>query len=85
MIAKCYQCGKPADTHTNCKNDGCHLLFIQCDECAVKYEGCCSQECYEIIHLPMEEQKKIRAGIDKGRNIFNKSKIRLRRRIGDKE
>ena len=85
VIAKCYQCGKPADTHTNCKNDGCHLLFIQCDECVVKYEGCCSQECYEIIHLPMEEQKKIRAGIDKGRNIFNKSKIRLRRRIGNRE
>jgi UPF0176 protein len=85
IIAKCHQCGKPADTHTNCKNDGCHLLFIQCDECAIKYEGCCSKECYEIIHLPLEEQKKIRAGIDKGRNIFNKSKIRLRRRIGDKE
>ena len=81
IIAKCHQCGKPADTHTNCKNDGCHLLFIQCDECAVKYEGCCSEKCYEIIHLPLEEQKKIRAGIDKGRNIFNKSKIRLRPRL----
>jgi UPF0176 protein len=78
IIARCHQCGKPADEHTNCKNDGCHLLFIQCDECAVKYEGCCSEECYEIIHLPLEEQKKIRAGIDKGRNVFNKSKIRLR-------
>ncbi len=85
IIAKCHQCGKPADTHTNCKNDGCHLLFIQCDECAVRYEGCCSHQCYETIHLSVEEQKKIRAGIDKGRNIFNKSKIRLRRRIGDKE
>ena len=28
IIAHCHQCGKPADTHTNCKNDGCHLLFI---------------------------------------------------------
>lgn len=78
IIAKCHQCGKPADTHTNCVNSGCHLLFIQCDECATKYEGCCSKECIDIIHLPEEEQKKIRAGIDKGRNIFNKSK---RRRI----
>ena len=79
IIATCHQCGKPADTHVNCVNSGCHLLFIQCDECKEKYEGCCSKECYDIIHLPEEEQKKIRAGIDKGRNIFNKSR---RRRIG---
>jgi UPF0176 protein len=28
IISKCHQCGKPADTHTNCKNNACHLLFI---------------------------------------------------------
>lgn len=76
VIAKCHQCGKPADTHTNCANSGCHLLFIQCEECARKYEGCCSQECVDFIHLPEEEQKALRAGIDKGRNIFNKSRKR---------
>ncbi len=84
IIAKCHQCGKPADTHTNCKNDGCHLLFIQCDECAVKYEGCCSQECQDIIHLPEEQQAELRKGIDKGRHIFNKSKARLRPPIKNK-
>jgi UPF0176 protein len=78
IISKCHQCGKPADTHTNCSNSGCHLLFIQCEECASKYKGCCSQECHDIILLPEEEQKKIRAGIDKGRNIFNKSRERLK-------
>ncbi|MEI2709412.1 MAG: rhodanese-related sulfurtransferase [Chitinophagaceae bacterium] len=26
VIAKCHQCDKPCDAHTNCKNDGCHLL-----------------------------------------------------------
>ncbi|HEY6502949.1 MAG TPA: rhodanese-related sulfurtransferase [Chitinophagaceae bacterium] len=78
VIAKCHQCGKPADTHTNCKNSGCHLLFIQCEDCAAKYEGCCSKECLDVIHLPEEEQKMIRAGTDKGQNIFNKSKERLR-------
>ena len=76
IIAKCHQCGKPADTHVNCVNDACHLLFIQCDECNQKYDGCCSKECQEVIHLPIEEQKKLRAGIDKGRNVFNKSKAR---------
>jgi len=74
IIATCHQCGKPADTHVNCVNDACHLLFIQCDDCKQKYEGCCSKECQEVIHLPLEEQKKIRAGVDKGRNVFNKSK-----------
>src|SRR5688500_10327084 len=78
IIASCHQCGLPADTHVNCANNGCHLLFIQCAECSVKYEGCCSPECQSIIHLPLEEQKKTRAGQDKGRNIFNKSRHRTR-------
>lgn len=76
IIAKCHQCGEPADTHVNCVNEGCHLLFIQCDACAVKYEKCCSIECQLVIHLPEEEQKKIRQGVDKGSNIFNKSRRR---------
>ena len=59
VIAKCHQCGRPADTHVNCANEGCHLLFIQCDECRKKYEECCSEECQITIHLPKEEQKKI--------------------------
>ena len=83
VIAKCHQCGKPSDTHTNCKNDGCHLLFIQCEECSVKFDGCCSEECKEIYHLPEEQQKEIRKGIDKGQNIFNKSKVRLRPRLNE--
>jgi len=74
IISQCHQCGKPADTHVNCINDACHLLFIQCDECKKKYEGTCSKECQDFIHLPEEEQKKLRSGIDKGRNVFNKSK-----------
>lgn len=77
IISKCHQCGKPADTHVNCVNDACHLLFIQCAECQAKMEGCCSQECLDFIHLPEEEQKIKRSGIDKGRNVFNKSKQRL--------
>ena len=78
IIARCHQCGKPADTHVNCINDACHLLFIQCDECKEKMEGTCSKECHEFIHLPEEEQKRLRSGIDKGRNVFNKAKSRLK-------
>jgi UPF0176 protein len=83
IIAKCHQCGKPADTHTNCKNDGCHLLFIQCEECAAKYDGCCSEECTTVYHLPLQEQQELRKGIDKGRMVFNKSKQRLRPRLNE--
>lgn len=83
VIAKCHQCGKPADTHVNCANEGCHLLFIQCDECREKWEGTCSQECFDFIHLPLEEQKEKRKGIDKGRNIFNKSRARLRPKLSE--
>jgi UPF0176 protein len=84
IIAQCHQCGQPADTHTNCKNDGCHLLFIQCESCATKMQGCCSEDCLSIYQLPIEEQEKIRAGIDKGRQVFNKSKQRLRPRLNEK-
>lgn len=84
IIAHCHQCGKPCDSHTNCKNDGCHLLFIQCKECAEKYENCCSTECKETIHMPAERQKEIRQGVDKGQNIFNKSKARIRPRLNER-
>ena len=77
IISACHQCGKPADTHVNCVNDACHLLFIQCDECREKYENCCSKDCQDFIHLSPEEQKEKRKGIDLGRNVFNKAKSRL--------
>jgi UPF0176 protein len=80
IIAVCHQCGQPADTHVNCANEACHLLFIQCEACKKKYEGCCGEACLDFIHLPQEVQKEKRKGIDKGRNIFNKSK-KLRPRL----
>ncbi len=74
VISVCHQCGNSCDTHTNCKNDGCHLLFIQCEECASKYTGCCSSECAETIALPIEKQKELRKGINKGRQVFKKGR-----------
>jgi UPF0176 protein len=78
VIAKCHQCGAPADTHTNCVNESCHLLFIQCESCRDKYENCCSVECRDFIHLPEDEQRERRKGVDKGRNVFSKSRRGLR-------
>jgi UPF0176 protein len=82
VIAKCHQCGRPADTHTNCKNDACHLLFIQCEECTKAFDGCCTTTCQEVYHLPLEQQEALRKGEKKGMQVFNKSKQRLRPRLG---
>ena len=81
VIARCHQCGQPADSHVNCANEGCHLLFIQCEACKEKWEGCCSQDCLDFIHLPIEQQKEMRKGVDKGRNVFNKSRSRVRPKL----
>lgn len=78
IISQCHQCGEPCDTHTNCANEGCHLLFIQCEKCAAKYNGCCSEACTEVLALPEEEQAQLRKGVDKGLMLFNKSRRRLK-------
>ena len=83
IVSKCHQCSQPSDTHTNCKNDSCHLLFIQCEKCAAKYDGCCTTECQTIYNLPAEEQKKLREGKQNGIMVFNKSKQRLRPKLND--
>jgi UPF0176 protein len=74
IVSQCHQCGAPCDVHTNCANEGCHLLFIQCELCKSKMEGCCSDECVSIIHLPEDEQKAVRRGIKNGNKIFKKGK-----------
>jgi UPF0176 protein len=74
IISQCHQCGKPCDNHTNCANDGCHLLFIQCDDCKAAMENCCSTECLEITHLPLAEQVKLRSGKQVGNKVFRKGK-----------
>jgi UPF0176 protein len=74
IISACHQCGNPADTHTNCANDACHLLFIQCQECKDKMENCCSAECQHTIHLPEEEQKALRKGLNNSNKIFKKGR-----------
>ncbi len=74
VIAQCHQCGKPCDTHENCANEVCHLLFIQCEDCAQKMNNCCSDECKEIHSLPFEEQKALRKGKVVSNKIFKKGR-----------
>jgi len=80
IISRCHQCGKPSDRHTNCVNEACHLLFIQCEDCAVTYEGCCSAHCREFIHLPEEQQRALRKGVKKSRNVFRKGRFSMEKR-----
>ena len=75
VIAKCHQCGAPFDIHTNCANDACHLLFIQCDKCKSKMKNCCSYACIEISKMPYEAQKKLRQGQKNRNDIFKKGRI----------
>jgi UPF0176 protein len=62
VVSQCHQCNAPCDNHVNCANDDCHLLFIQCDSCKEKMQGCCTPECQQIFNLPLEEQIKLRKG-----------------------
>lgn len=84
ILSNCHQCGKPCDTHVNCKNDDCHLLFIQCDECAEKMNGCCTPKCQEIAALPIEAQKELRKGrIKNGPECLAVYKSRLRPNLAE--
>ncbi len=74
VIAQCHQCGAPFDVHTNCANDACHLLFIQCDACKEEMDNCCSTTCKEIHALPYEEQKALRKGQGNSNDIFKKGR-----------
>ncbi len=66
VIATCHQCRQPSDEHTNCANDACHILFIQCSTCGEAYNGCCSVECKDFAALPAEERK-----IQRKNKVFN--------------
>lgn len=74
VIAKCHMCGEPCDTHVNCANKGCHLLFIQCKSCQEKTLTTCSDECKDIVLLPEEEQKALRKGKHVSNKVFRKGR-----------
>lgn len=78
VISECHQCGKPCSKHVNCANNECHLLFIQCDDCAQKFKGTCSSDCSEIASMSMEEQRMLRRGKEARSDARNIYKSRLR-------
>ena len=76
IISKCHQCESECDDHVNCNNEACHLLFIQCEKCKIKYNGCCSTDCEEIYQLPLDDQKKLRKGEKNSNKIFKKGRFK---------
>ena len=60
VVSKCHQCGKPTDRQLDCANTACHILFIQCEECATEHEDCCSVECRDFTRLPEAERQRLR-------------------------
>ena len=74
VISSCHQCGKACDTHVNCANEACHLLFIQCEECSKAMDTCCSTECQDINALPIETQRELRKGSHNSNKIFKKGR-----------
>ncbi len=67
IVGQCHQCKSPSDNHKNCKNQACHILFIQCNQCAKKYNDCCSEPCNKFLQLDLETQKKLRK--DKNKKV----------------
>ena len=77
VISKCHQCGESYDTHVNCRNVNCNLLFLQCGKCKIKYQNCCSIECIEVSNLSEDQQKKLRKGIENKKIYYSHKKVKL--------
>lgn len=72
VVSKCHQCDAPADTHVNCANEMCNLLFIQCESCQTKMSTCCSEKCQAIFALPETERRKLRKHQKTKPKMFNR-------------
>ena len=77
VVSKCHQCGRPCDTHINCANDACHLLFIQCSECAQKFEHNCSKKCQDFNSLSAEEKASLKNTLRFNGSNFSKGRYTM--------
>ncbi|MEL7220837.1 MAG: rhodanese-related sulfurtransferase [Bacteroidota bacterium] len=84
IVSVCHQCGSPADSHTNCANTACHILFIQCETCAEQHQQCCSTECADFVQLPEEEQQRLRPTAVFNGTKFGKGRYKANRQSDPK-
>lgn len=76
IIAKCHQCGQTCDSHTNCANEACHILFIQCEECAAKMQACCSEKCSDFLLLPEDQKEELKGKLEFNGTKFGKGRYK---------
>ena len=65
VISQCHQCGNTCDTHVNCHNTACNLLFIQCLTCAQQNQKCCSETCKSVLNGTIKSSDAPRFGSNK--------------------
>lgn len=69
VLSRCHLCDAPCDTHNNCANEVCNVLFIQCEGCHTRLEGTCSETCQQMASLPEEERQVLRKTHRKAKNF----------------
>ncbi|TRX60901.1 rhodanese-related sulfurtransferase [Carboxylicivirga sp. M1479] len=76
VISHCHQCGSACDTHTNCANKRCNVLFIQCDSCRAKYNACCGDDCQTYVLAPADEKESLeqRLVFKRGKRFYKTDK-----------
>ncbi|MFN3188486.1 MAG: rhodanese-related sulfurtransferase [Candidatus Paceibacteria bacterium] len=58
VISHCHLCKtEKTDQHHHCKNQVCHVLFLGCAGCVIKYDGYCSRYCQIFDKLPTKFKK----------------------------
>lgn len=76
IISNCHQCGTPCDSHTNCSNAACHILFIQCESCKTMYSACCSLKCKDYKDLPEDKKNEVSNTISFNGTLFGKGRYK---------
>lgn len=51
VLGQCFNCGVSCDDYTNCANQECNRLFIQCTNCRSDMKSFCSKECREKVNV----------------------------------
>jgi UPF0176 protein len=77
VLSECDMCGESWDGYVNCKNVVCNLLFLQCEQCSKKMQGCCSEECEMIIQLSDSEYRAYRKKVGSKKRYGGRLRPRL--------
>ena len=76
IISRCHQCGNLCDDHTNCANEACHILFIQCSNCAKEYELTCSIKCKDFNALSADQKEELKGKVEFNGTKFGKGRYK---------